>query len=89
MRPLIDGSITNHECEDNITVTSKFLRHSDLNNVIFSYLNISSIRNRVGDLDKIVDENIDILCIAETKSDESFPNNQFVYQYNQTTYTGY
>ena len=29
-------------------------------------------------LDKIVDGNIDILCIAETKLDESFPNNQFV-----------
>ena len=33
----------------------------------------------VGDLDKMVNGNIDILCIAETKSDESFPNDQFVY----------
>ena len=31
--------------------------------------------NNVGNLDKIVDGNIDILCIAETKLDESFPNN--------------
>ena len=31
---------------------------------------------------------IDILCIAETKLDESFPNNQFLYQYNQSIYTG-
>ena len=31
-----------------------------------------------GDLDKIVDGNIDILCIAETKLDDSFPNNQFI-----------
>ena len=75
MRPLIDWSITNQEYKKNITVTLKRLQHSDLNNVIFSY----SIRNRVGDLDKIVDENIDVLYIAETKSDESFPNNQFVY----------
>ena len=75
MRPLFDGSITNQEYKKNITVTLKRLQHSDLNNVIFSY----SIRNRVGDLDKIVDENIDVLYIAETKSDESFPNNQFVY----------
>ena len=42
------------------------------------YLNINSIRNKFGDLDKIVDGNIGILCIAETKLDESFPNNQFV-----------
>ena len=74
MRPLIDGSITNQEYEENITVTLKRLRHSDLNNVILSY----SIWNRVGDLDKIVAENVDVLYIAETKSDESFPNNQFV-----------
>ena len=46
--------------------------------IIFSYLNINSIRNKFGDLDTIVDGNIDILCIAETKLDESFPNNQFV-----------
>ena len=31
-----------------------------------------------GDLDKIVDGNIDILCIAETKLDESFPSNQLI-----------
>ena len=58
MRPLFDGSITNQEYKKNITVTLKRLQHSDLNNVIFSYLNISSIRNSVGDLDKIVDRNI-------------------------------
>ena len=88
MRPLIDGSITNQEYRENITVTLKRLRHSDLNNVIFSDLNINSIRHRVGDLDKIVDGNIDILCIAETKLDESFSKNRFVYQYNQFIYTG-
>ena len=49
-----------------VNVTLKRLRHSHLNNVIFSY------------------GNIDILCIAKTKLDERFPNNQFVYQYNQS-----
>ena len=62
MGPLVDASITNQEYVGNINVTLKCLRHSDLNNVIFSYLNI-----KVGDLDKIVDGYIDILCIAETK----------------------
>ena len=36
----------------------------------------------------MVARNIDILCIAETKLDESFPNNWFAYQYNQSIYTG-
>ena len=63
-------------------VTLKRLRHSHHNNVIFSYLNINSISNEFGDLNKIVDGNIGILRIAEAKLDESFRNNQFVYQYN-------
>ena len=61
-----------------VLVFSKRLRHSHLNNVIFSYLNINSIRNKLCDLDKVADGNIDILRIAETKLRESFPNNQFV-----------
>ena len=89
MGPLIDASITSQEYKENINVTLKRLRRSRLNNVIYPYRNINSIRNKFGDLDKIVDGNTDILCKAETKLDESLPNNQFVYQYNQSIYTGY
>ena len=53
-------------------------RHLHLKNVIFSYLNVNSIMYKFGDVDKIRDGNIDILCITETKLDESFPNIQFV-----------
>ena len=38
MGPLIDPSITYQEYKENIHVTLKRLRHSDLNSVIFSYL---------------------------------------------------
>ena len=85
----IYASTTSKEYEENIKVTLKQLRHSHLNYVISSYLNINSIRNKFGDLDKTVDGNVDILCIAERKKNESFPSNQFVYQYNQSIYTGY
>ena len=87
MGPPILVSTTSQEWEKNINITLKCLQNSHLNNVIFSYLNITSIRNKLGYLNKIVDENIDILCIAETKLNESVPNNQFVYQYNQPIYT--
>ena len=60
--------------EKDINVTLKCLRHSHLNNVVFSYLNMNSIMNKLGDLEKIVDGNIDILCIAETKLNKSFRN---------------
>ena len=56
---LTNASITIQEYEKN-NVTLKRLRHSHLNNVIFSYLNINSSRNNFGDLDKVIDENADI-----------------------------
>ena len=87
MGPLIDGSTTSQENEKNINVTLKQLRHSHLSNVSFRYLNINFIRNKFGDLNKIVNGNIENLCIAETKLEESFPENHFVYQYNHSSYT--
>ena len=87
MRPLIDGSTTSQENEKNINVTLKQWRHSHLSNVSFRYLNINFIRNKFGDLNKIVNGNIENLCIAETKLEESFPESHFVYQYNHSLYT--
>ena len=60
---------------ENINVNLKCLQHSRLNSVIFLYLNISLIRTKFTDLDKVVDRNIYILFIAETKLYESFSNN--------------
>ena len=60
---------------ENINVNLKCLQHSHLNSVIFLYLNISLIRTKFTDLDKVVDRNIYILFIAETKLYESFSNN--------------
>ena len=68
----IDTSSTSPECEENINVTVKRLRHSRLINIIFAYLNINSTKNKFDDLIKIVEGNIDILGIVETKLDESF-----------------
>ena len=45
------------------------------NNVIFWYLNINFIRNNFGDLNNIVDGNLDVLYKAETNLDECFPYN--------------
>ena len=88
MVALIDAIATSQDYKENINVTLKRLQYSHLNKIIFPCLSSNSIRNKFGDLNKMVDENIDILCIAETKLDESFPNNRFVYQYNQSIYTG-
>ena len=54
------------------------LRSKNAGNIIFSYLNINSIRNKFENLCELVAGNVDILCIAETKLDPSFPNSQFL-----------
>ena len=47
-------------------------------NIIFSYININSIRNKFGGLFSLILSHVDILPIAETKLDYSFPNSQFL-----------
>ena len=47
-------------------------------NVSLGYININSIRNKLGDLCSIVGNDIDVLCIAETKLDPSFPTANYM-----------
>ena len=46
-------------------------------NIIFSYLNINSIRNTLGGIRAALVNYIDIFIVAETKINESFPTVQF------------
>ena len=48
------------------------------NNIIFSYININSIRNQFDNLCDSISKNVDVLSVAETKLDASFPNSQFL-----------
>ena len=54
------------------------LRIHNHSSITFSYLNISSIRKTTDDFQLIINENVDILCIVETKIDEFFPTTQFL-----------
>ena len=56
----------------------KSLRIHNHSNITLSYLNINSITKKFDGLKLIVNENVDILCITETKIDESFPTAQFL-----------
>ena len=47
-------------------------------NIIFSYININSIRNKFDDLCDLLSKNLDILSVAEIKLDPLFPNSQFL-----------
>ena len=46
--------------------------------LILGHLNINSIRNKFEALKFIIDNNIDIFLISETKLDDSFPTAQFL-----------
>ena len=54
------------------------LRSKNPKNIIFSYININSIRNKFENICDIFGNNLDVLSIAETKLDCSFPNAQFL-----------
>ena len=57
--------------------TLKLLRIRNIGRVIIGYLNINSVRNKFDALKEIASQSLDILMIAETKIDATFPTGQF------------
>ena len=55
----------------------KELRLDNPKNLTLTYLNINSVRNKFDSLQEIVMGKVDILIVAETKIDASFPTAQF------------
>ena len=64
----------------------KVLRSDNPSNLDFCYLNINSVRNKFTDLQTIINGNVDIVSIAETKLDASFPSAQFTLERYHTPY---
>ena len=56
----------------------KKLRLKNPDHIIFSYLNINSVRNKIESMSSLISENVDILIVAETKLESSFLTTQFV-----------
>ena len=78
--PIIWMFMATTDLSKNFVITNNSLKILRLNNpkkVIFSFLNINSMRNKTGSLREVVMENVGILAIAETKIDESFPQLSF------------
>ena len=55
----------------------KKIRINNVNTVVTGHVNIDSIKNKFDMLSSMVKDNIDILTVAETKLDSSFPQAQF------------
>ena len=54
------------------------LNHSKYLKNILSHLNLNSIRNKSENLKEVVNNHVDILVIADTKINKSFPKAQFI-----------
>ena len=64
----------------------KDIRTMNLTNVILSYININSARYKLNMLEQLTSKFADVLVIAETKLDESFPTDQFLMENFKTPY---
>ena len=51
----------------------KTLRLANRKSLILGYINISSIRNNIEQLKPILSNSLDVITIAETKIDDTFP----------------
>ena len=56
----------------------KLLRVKHFNRIIIAHLNINSIRNKFDTLSDLIQGNLDLLLVSETKIDCSFPTTQFL-----------
>ena len=70
---LSDNDTENHSIEYDCFQDMKILRQKHAKNIIIGYININSIRNKFSDFSIMIKDLLDILIIAETKLDDTFP----------------
>ena len=56
----------------------KNLHLKNSKNIFFLFLNINSVRNKFKNMYILISKNVDILIVAETKPESSFPMAQFL-----------
>ena len=71
-------SITTVTTKDDFKTKLKDIRITNLNRIVIFLININSIRNKFQLLAEAVMDNVDILMVTDTKTDESFPISQFI-----------
>ena len=54
------------------------MKENSPNKIIVGHLNINSLRNKFEALQFIINRNLDIILLSETKLDDSFPAAQFM-----------
>ena len=52
-------------------------RSQNAKDITIGALNVNSLKNKIGAVQELIRNNIDICLLSEAKHDESFPNQQF------------
>ena len=68
---------TNEDYLNNPVTLLRDLKLKNVNRLNLAHININSLRNKFESLKEIINENIDILVVSETKLDNSYPDAQF------------
>ena len=63
-----------------------FLRTSNPDKLVFAHLDINSIRNKFEMISDQIKGNVDVYLVSETKTDDSFPNGNFLIDRFSTLY---
>ena len=83
-----EADITNSNLFENNETDKilKVLRNDNRSNLNFYYFSIKTVRNKFTDLQTIMNGNVDIVSIAETKLGASFSSAQFTLEGYRTSY---
>ena len=74
----MESKSDNHDNDENISfLFLKKIKSEHPKNVFFGQLNVNSIRNKFESVQEIIKNTFDIFLVCETKTDSSFPNQQF------------
>ena len=74
----MESKSDNHDNNENISFPFlKKIQSEHPKNLIFRQLNVNSIRNKFESVHEIIQNTFDIFLACETKTDSSFPNQQF------------
>ena len=74
IKPLSRNNSAEERAENDVFPSVTAHRLQNAKNVTISALNVNSLRNKIGTVQELITNNIDICLLSETKIDENFPN---------------
>ena len=67
-----------HEEFNAVKIGLKVMKENSPNKIIVGHLNINTLRNKFEALQHVINRNLDIILLSETKFDDSFPSAQLI-----------